>query len=559
MSIKFDKKPIKADVLIVGGGVAGMQAAITAREKGADVLVCEKADTRRSGNGSTGNDHYMCYLPEIHGDDFDFVVKQVLDTMEGPLQDHILLKQLLRRSHEIVEKWESYGIPMRPYGKYIFEGHSLPTRQKYHLKYDGSNQKPILTRVAKEKGARIYNHITISNLLTGKDGKVIGAVGVDTSDDEPKLVVFEAKAVIIATGNLTRAYPNSTPSYIFNLNGCPACAGGAILGYRAGAKLINTDFLYRHAGPKYFERSGKATWLGVIADSNGKPVGPYVTKATREFGDPFSDVYPSVFSDRLKNGSGPTYVDCRTLSDEDMAYMQHCFVTEGVTSINDYIEQRGIDLHKDMIEFGTYSLSVGKGGLEINLKAEASIKGLYAAGTACGNVRGNITCASVYGMIAGENAAEYTSSIEFESVEDNPLIDREIKLFSEIIERKEGANWKEVNSTIQNIMNEYVGGEIRTETLITAGLKYLRDLRRLALKELKAENSHELMRTIEVLDILDFSEVAALTARNRKESRGNMHKRPDYPYTNVLLNDHYQTIEKKNGKVYMEFRENIRG
>lgn len=559
MSLKFDKKAIRTDILIVGGGIAGMQAAIAAREKGVDVLVCEKADTRRSGSGSTGNDHYMCYLPEIHGDDFDLVVRQVLDTMEGPFNDLILLKQLLKRSHEIVEKWEGYGIPMKPYGGYVFEGHSLPTRQKYHLKYDGSNQKPILTRVAKEKGAKIYNHITISNLLTGNDGKVVGAVGIDTAEEEAKLVVFEAKAVIIATGNLTRAYPNSTPSYMFNLNSCPACTGGAILGYRAGARLINTDFLYRHAGPRYFERSGKATWLGVIADSNGKPIGPYVTKATREFGDPFSDVYPGVFNDRLKNGNGPTYVDCRTLSDEDLAHMQHCFVTEGITSVNDYIEQRGIDLHKDMIEFGTYSLAVGKGGLEINLKAEASVKGLYAAGTACGNVRGNVTCASVYGMIAGENAAEFALNSEFESVENNPLIDEEYKLLSEISERKVGANWKEVNSTIQNIMNDYVGGDVKTDTLMSAGLKYLRDLRRLALKELKAENSHELMRTIEVLDILDFSEVVTLTARNRKETRGKMHNRPDYPYTNVLLNDHYQTIEKKNGRVEMKFRENIRG
>lgn len=557
MELLKRNNPVVTDILIIGGGIAGLQAAITAKEKGAEhVLVCEKADTRRSGCGSTGNDHFMCYLPEVHGEDLELVVEEVLDTMEGPLQDRIMLEKLLRRSREIVKKWESYGIPMRPYGGYVFEGHSLPTRQRYHLKYDGSNQKPILTRIAKERGTEIYNHITIIDLLKGKSGKVIGAVGVDTSKDIPELVTIQAKAVIIASGACVRLYPNSTPAFPFNHHDCPANGGGPIMAYRAGARMINTEFIDRHAGPRYFERSGKATWLGVLLNSEGKPVGPYVTKASRELGDPFSDVYPEVFHNKLQDGSGPTYVDCRTLSDEDLEYMKHCFVTEGDTSINDYMEQHDIDLHRDMIEFGSYGLQVGKAGLDIDLDGKTSLDGLYAAGISCGNVRGNITCASVFGMIAGESAAECIKYVSQEEVKDNPVIVHVEGLCRDMLSREEGASWKEVSSTLQNIMNDYLGDKVRTDSLMTAGLRYIRNLRRDARRELKASNSHELMRNLEVLDLLDFGELVALTSRNRRESRGLTHNRPDYPYTNVLLNNHYQTIEKREDGVYMEFRKN---
>ena len=58
--------PKQCDILIVGGGTAGLMAAIAAAERGAGVIVAEKADTRRSGGGATGNDHFGCYIPGYH-------------------------------------------------------------------------------------------------------------------------------------------------------------------------------------------------------------------------------------------------------------------------------------------------------------------------------------------------------------------------------------------------------------------------------------------------------------------------------------------------------------
>ena len=558
MELREQTAPIRADVLIIGGGVGGLQAAIEAADAGASVIVLEKADSRRSGNGATGNDHYACYLPEVHGPDFQACVDQVLDTLIGPNQDRVMLEKLLWRSREIVEKWQGYGIDMKPYGPdYIWEGHTLPGRQHFHLKYDGSNQKPALTRAALARGARIRNHTTVIDLITDAEGRFAGAVGVDTSEDEPVLLTFEAKAAVIATGRIVRAFPSSTPQALFNLASCPACGASIAMAYRAGARLVNLDLVGTHAGPKYFERGGKATWIGVVSDAAGESVGPYVKRAVRKLGDPFADVYTGVFADRMKTGQGPTYMDCRTLSEEDLAYMRHCFVTEGDTSINDYLDTHGIDLRRSMVEFGTYGAGLSGGGLDIGLDAGTTLPGLFAAGNACGNARGDITCASVYGMIAGESAAAWAAGRGFAVERDERPVVRARALCQAFLTRGEGATWQGLNAGIQNIMRDYAGAEVRTDSLLTAGLRYLRQLRATALEELSCANAHELMRTLETLDVLDYCEATVLCARNRRETRGG-HKRPDYPYTNVLLNGCFQTIERMpRGGVRMRFRKSV--
>ena len=99
----------QSDVLVVGGGIGGLQAAISAADTGAKVIVAEKADTRRSGNGSTGNDHFACYIPSEHGDDFERVISETQDTMIGANCDQRLLRTMLLRSEELVHQWESLG------------------------------------------------------------------------------------------------------------------------------------------------------------------------------------------------------------------------------------------------------------------------------------------------------------------------------------------------------------------------------------------------------------------------------------------------------------------
>lgn len=559
MNVKVRDEIVKTDYLIIGGGVAGLQSAITAAAKGVDVLIAEKADTRRSGSGCGGNDHFMCYIPECHGDNLERVLSEIGEGMEGgPWQDPAMLRKMMLRTQSIVERWESYGINMKPTGEYHFEGHTMPNRQCYHLKYDGHNQKMCLTREAKKNGAKIMNKLFINDILINDEGRAVGAIGFILADDEPEVVVIQAKAVLVATAQAMRMYPNVNPAYIFNTHSCPAAAGGAAIAYRAGAALVNIDVPYCHAGVKGFARSGKATWFGVISDINGDSISPFTTKPDRKRGDALMDINPGVFTARLESATGPTYMNCTGYTEEDHVYQHQQFKCEGIDSITDYLQQRDIDLHKSMIEFGTYDYSLAQRGIDIGLDASTNVNGIYAAGICCGNVRGNITSASVWGDVAAESVADYVKTVDEYDVSNHPLIQKRIDFYNQLMNRPQGADWLEANSTLQVIMNDYVGLKLRSEDMMRAGIKYLDDLKRYAENEIGCQDAHQLMRTMELFDLIDLAKAVAITSRNRKESRGG-HKRVDYNYSNPLLNNSFQTIHlDRNGKVVLEWREKVK-
>ncbi|MDE7012518.1 MAG: FAD-binding protein [Mailhella sp.] len=562
MNINIDEQIVKTDFLIIGGGISGLQAGITAAELGLDTLILEKADTRRSGNGCGGNDHFLCYLPEYHGDNFEEIMAEVKETLVGGNQDNNLFRLMLERSADLIHKWESYGINMRPTGTWNFEGHAMPGRRRYHLKYDGSNQKTCLTKAAQKAGAKIMNKIVVNEVLVNEAGHFAGAIGIDIRENEPRIVIFQAKTGLICVGEAMRMYPGNNPAYLFNTSHCPANAGsGAAMALRAGARLVNLDLPSRHAGPKYFTRSGKGTWIGALTDLNGKIVGPFVKDihVSRELPDPTSDVWKDCFIKMMDSGKGPVFMNCTGISEDDLAHMRNALVSEGCTSINEYLDQYGIDLRKSMIEFGQYEHMFYMNGIDVDENSMTTIPGLYASGMSVGNVRGDITSAAVFGDYAAGAAAKHVKNApEYDVLNLQSKIQEKAALYSQIMRNEAGAHWKEANSTLQKIMDEYVGTRIRSATLLTAGRKYINDLRGYAKKMLKAENSHELMRCLEVLDLLDLAEACAISALNRQESRGAYHKRSDFPFTNPLFNNKFQTVTLTTEGLQTKFRERIR-
>lgn len=138
-------KKLKADVLCIGAGIAGLMAGIRAAEKGADVIIAEKGHAKYSGRGRGGNDHFWCFIPEMHGSDVDAFMKESLKgpklkTMQSGTKSAVL-KTFLEKSFDIAKLWDAWGIPMKYHGKWEFAGHSFPGNVLTHLKYEGRNQK----------------------------------------------------------------------------------------------------------------------------------------------------------------------------------------------------------------------------------------------------------------------------------------------------------------------------------------------------------------------------------------------------------------------------------
>lgn len=549
MATILKERLIETDVLIIGGGIAGLMSAIRTAELGVKVVVAEKANTNFSGAGATGNDHFMCYIPEEHGPDVEPIVDEFQLGQQGGLRNRNFIRTWLLRSEEIIKLWDDWGIPMKYNGKYEFAGHALPGQPIHHIHYSGKDQKKIMTEQALKKGAEIVNRVMCFDLIT--DGEeVIGAVGVNTREDE--LVIFKAKSVIMATGSVMRLYPASTtPAWMFNTRLSPTCVGdGRAMAYRAGAELASMEIPVFRCGPVYFARAGKGTWAGVLRGPDGKPVGPFVTEPDNKYGDPVVDVYQDVFMEYKRSGRGPVYMDCKGLSDDEMAYMYHWLRNEGNVALLDHLEAEGIDPRDKPVEFRSYHYELfPRGGVYYDETGKTSLQGLYAAGD---EIFGGISGAAVFGWIAGENAGHRAKDTEMSSIDGAKAKIEKLKAKMEaILNRKVGATWKEANICLQQIMFDFTG-EVRSETLLDAGLIALRRLKVKAHDSLIADNPHDLCRSLEVINLLDVGELIFITARERKETRGK-HKRPDYPFTNPLMAKMI-VVKKVNGEPVMEWR-----
>lgn len=547
--VTLKKRTVEADVLIIGGGIAGLMSAIRAAELGAKVVVAEKANTEFSGAGATGNDHFMCYIPEAHGPDVEPIVDDFQLGQQGGLRKRSFIRTWLLRSEEIIKLWDAWGIPMKYNGKYEYAGHAFPGQPIHHIHYAGKDQKTIMTREALKRGAEIVNRVMCFDLLTDDEG-VIGAVGIDTREDV--LVTFRAKAVIMSTGAVQRLYPaSSTPAWMFNTRLSPTCVGdGRAMAYRAGAEMVSMEIPVFRCGPVYFARAGKGTWAGVLRDPQGKPVGPFVTEPDNTYGDPVVDVYQDVFMEFKKSGRGPVYMDCKGLSDDELGYMYHWLRNEGNVALLDNLEQEGIDPREKPVEFRSYHYELfPRGGVYYDETGTTSLKGLYAAGD---EIFGGISGAAVFGWIAGETATETAKDAVVRSIDSAKTQIEEAKARVEAIRnRKVGATWKEANICLQQIMFDFTG-EVRSETLLDAGLFALRRLKQKVHHTLISENQHDLCRSLEVINLLDVGELIIITARERKETRGK-HKRPDYPFTNPQLAK-VIVAKKVNGEPVLEWR-----
>lgn len=548
---------LDTDILIVGGGIAGLMAAICAGEQGIATIVAEKAHVRRSGSGATGNDHFLCFMPEIQKITLKEMSNEMMAGQVGPWHDTLLTKVFLERTAEMVHRWHSWGINMKPFGPdYVYMGHAFPDRPRMYVKYDGHNQKEILVKKAKENGALFLNHHPVTDLLA-EDGRVTGALLMDVREDEPRFTLVRAGAVIMATGCSTRLYPNSmTPAMLFNSGFCPSCAGGMASAYRIGARLVNMEHPYTHAGTRYFARCGKATWIGVYKYPDGRPIGPFVRRPDREIGDNTSDVWKSVFADLMANGTGPAYLDCTEASPEDLEFMRQGMISEGLTSQLDYMDREGIDPARHAVEFGRYEPLLFGRGLEIDETGSTNIKGLYVAGDPIGNFRSGIAGAVTWGWISAENASRHVKEAELsERTREDPLIAARLALYEKLLRRENGAPWQEFNIALQQLMNDYCppAPRVRSETLLRAGLKYMGDLRAHALRDMAAPNSHTLMRGLEVLDLVDLGEAVMTAARERRETRVQ-HIRSDCPFTSLSDGEKFINVELKNGRPVTSWR-----
>ena len=530
------EETIDTDVLVVGAGGGGLTAAITASDCGARVTLCEKGNARRSGGITGGNDHFLCYIPEIHGPALrKSFIKGIQDM---GMADEDVVAEWIDRSYETVRKWESWGANIKTNGHYEFVGQSWPgtrgklgeagktDRKAIHFSDDKLCAK--LEKQARERNINIMNRIMITELLKNSDGHISGAIGISTR--EPRIFIFRTKSVIFNTGGIeTRLYPY--PHVITYGMAQPGTGDGIMMAYRAGAEVYNAEFHNRQVSLRFGPYAGKGTWIGVVRDSEGKPIAPpYLTRPDAEVGDP-SIGNAEAFDHAGAMGKGPVWIDPREISEEDESYMRWGFQSEALHSFLKWVDREKIAIRKTRFEFAPRQPRVLIQA-RIDTNFQTRVDGLYAIPHKL------LSLSAVGGMVAGEAAAKEVKNTRPSDIVEHQAKVQNLKHRYEEILNREGlqyADWRETQWAIWQIMQCYALPPNRTEKTLMAGYNQLNRLKKQVQQILKAKDPHDLYHCLEVINLLDIAELVILAVNERKESRGQA-RRLDYPFTNPQLN-----------------------
>jgi succinate dehydrogenase / fumarate reductase flavoprotein subunit len=534
------------DIVIVGAGGAGMRAAIEAGP-GAKTAVISKLYPTRSHTGAAQGG-MAAALANVEEDSWEW---HTFDTVKGGdyLVDQDAAEILAKEAIDAVIDLENMGLPFNrtPEGKIDqrrFGGHTrdhgkAPVRRAcYAADRTGHMILQTLFQNCVRLGINFFNEYYVLDLvMTEVDGvkQPSGVVAYDLASGE--LHVFQAKAVIFATGGFGKIYKTTSNAHTLTGDGV-----GII--WRKGLPLEDMEFFQFHP-------TGLAG-LGILLTEGARGEGAILRNAS---GERFMERY------------APTIKD---LAPRDI--VARCMVQE-------VAEGRGAGPHKDYVlldcthlgaevletklpditEFARTYLGVdpvfepvpvmptahyAMGGIPTNVAAEVLsdnstvVPGLYAAGEcACVSVHGSnrlgtnsLLDINVFGKRAGRNAVEYVKTVDFTPLPEDPAADIRA-LLSQLRDSNGTERIAAIRKELQDEMDKNAQVFRTDESLahVTEVIAGLRErYRNIAVQDKGKRFNTDLLEAVELGFLLDLAEVVVFSARNRKESRGG-HMRDDFP------------------------------
>ncbi len=576
-----EEQRVDTDILILGGGIAGCWAAIAAaKNKGVSVTLVEKARTIRSGAGGSGCDHWehavtnpSCPLtPEeiTHAqidsnDGYNNGISHYIEAREG--YDRLLdLEKMGGKIRDTEDEFK--GADFRDEeSKFLF---AYDYVNKYTIRTWGTTFKPALHQECQRLKVGILDRTMITGLLTesGKPrGRVVGAVGFHVHTG--RFVIIRAKATVLCTSRPSRLWL-FTPDLagISEFRPMQACGDGHAISWRIGAeftmleKSVQAEWSGARSFPPYGTGNTHNTWYPCnMVDANGREI-PWVDRdgnILETFGDrcrpapgqkfflkgggetwfqKYEYVGPDIVSteELIKQGYKlPFYADLSSLPEMERKAIWGLMIgQESKTKIpvKKMYEDAGFDPSKDLLRSYGDSWWSAKfkpserqffglpGGLMNDWELRTNLEGLYAAGDTlfASDCHGH---AAATGYYAGRHAVRYAMSASDPVVEEDQ-VKKEREATYAPAKRDKGVEWKDLNVSITKIMQEYCGEE-KSDDLLTRGLKALNDLWEEDGMNIFARNPHELMRALEVLNIMTNAEIVIHSSIARKASCKQLH------------------------------------
>jgi succinate dehydrogenase/fumarate reductase flavoprotein subunit len=572
---------VECDVLVVGGGVSGCWAAIGAARKGAKVVLVEKGNPIRSGCVGSGVDHWQDAATNPASNvDPDELAQEIFDSRKGyingisrTIKCHESYDRLLdaeKMGMKVRDDEDEFkGAPFRDEKTKLLFAYNYG--DKVTLRTWATGLKPALTRECQRLGVKIFDRVMGTSLLTetGKQGaRVIGATGINVRTGE--FFIFKSKATILTSARATRVWQFidtvGTSSHRPPVNS----GDGMVMAWKAGAEFTlledSQSGLGLNPGVGMLVPQSDASWFATtIVDSKGKALpwfdakgNPLTTVEQRYYAAPGQKrfiaggaIHPlpayngprplggRELDEEIKKGNfvPPFYADLPGMPKHERKVIFGLMIgQEGMTWIGyRNMCQAGFDRDKDMFQLyqdpyrtaNVRSTTLQGGGLVTDWNLRTNLEGLYAAGE---QAYGTWGCAggSTTGHWAGTKAADYALNAAKAPI-DKAQVENEKKRVLAPAQRSSGITWKVLENGVAKIMQDYCG-DVRHEEKLKLGNNWLASFEESEVNTVRAATPHELMRSLEAINIVTVGKMIVHASIARKASNSMLDfRRSDYP------------------------------
>ena len=547
-------KKFICDVLVVGAGVAGVRAALAAQENNASVLLAVKGKMGKSGASTFRVTEHggFCVAdgrkdptdsPDVHYNDIMFAGHKMCVPED--------VRTLVNNAKDTFLDMEKYGVTfVKKNGEYLITTGCFGTKPRtYQLAEHGSSLIGPLAKHFNEHTQLLENCMIVELIV--EDHVAKGAIGLMNTGE---FVMIVAKSVILTCGGAGQMFK-------YSLNPQEMTGDSCAMGYRAGAKIANLEFMQIGCGILWPKLNILNSWIWAqhphLLDKDGaSALTPYLpadldeakvmdAKSTHY---PFSSVSISRY---IEIGIHKTMVNGKALAHGGVKFdavealknskNSRSRLFQDMWSTSDaWYQKNGIDLEHKSVEVGCFAHAMN-GGLVINKKAETTVKHLYAVGEASTGTHGAdrlggnmlIQCV-VFGKIAGTNAAKEAQSSELPKIDEGrwESFVTDAKKTSDQAKTLPAKDFLDTLQTL-NFNNLLINRSEEKCIVATKGLK-----------KLEAEFPHvsydgcSPWMKYDLPNLLLVSRLMVEAIRHRKESRGS-HYREDYTEENAAYDKPY--------------------
>jgi succinate dehydrogenase / fumarate reductase flavoprotein subunit len=544
---------ISHDILVVGGGLAGLAAALNS-DPALSVAVVSKVHPLRSHsvaaqggiNAPLGNN------PDAKDDTWE---KHAFDTIKGSdyLADQNSAELMCKMAVPTIYQLDALGVPFsrfpggviaqRPFG-----GAGFP-RTCYAADRTGLVILHTLYEHSIRKNVQFYNEWFVTKLVVD-NGKCLGVVVYDLASGE--IIPVKAKAVIFATGGYGRVYLKTTNAFINH-------GSGIGIAYQAGVPLKDLEFVQFHPtslfGKNILITEGARGEGGYLVNNQGKRFMEDYAPTAMELAP--RDIVARAIQTEVDEGRGYekeyVHLDLRHIGAEMIKKR-----LPGIREIcHNFASLDPIDTPIPIQPAQHYSM----GGIDVDEFCVSPIEGFFAAGEcACVSVHGanrlggnSLLDTVVFGKAAGEEASRRLKHLSGSKRAEKLLLDEALKLKNRIVSwqnRDSGIKVHRLLDRLKNIMSDRVG-IFRNKKELASALQEISmvrdDYKEAYISGDCLRYNQELVNIIEFASMLDLAEVITLGGFNREETRGS-HFRTDFPSRNDKEWLKHTLVSLENGK-----------